>query len=593
MGVARWTGRFAAILTAAALGSPALALPPGPLPVRVESEVKVVMRDGVALIADVYRPEGGDRYPVLLTRTPYDRRGYPEVGPALASHGYVVVLQDTRGRYASEGVFYPFRNEAADGYDTVEWAAALPCSNGRVGTFGGSYVGATQLLAASARPPHLVAIHPALTASDYYEGWTYQGGALMQWFISSWASGLAEDTLQRRSTELASPRTWVETLPVEGYRVLEPPPMSELAPYYRDWLAHETADDYWRAVRVKDHYGDMTVKGLHQAGWHDIFSRGSIENYVGMRAGVATPEARAGQRLIVGPWGHTPTLAEGKVGDVRFGNGARIDDEDMLLKWADWSLKGVPNEYATGAPVRLFIMGENVWRDEQEFPLARARSTRYYLHAAKGANSARGDGRLSPDRPRQQGRDRFEYDPANPVRTLGGRLCCGKAFLPYHPGPADQRPNESRNDVLVYSTGLLAKDTEVTGFITAEVWAASSAVDTDFTAMLVDVDPSGYARYLADGILRGRYRSSRDRAEPLQPGRIEKYEIDLGATANVFKAGHQLRLYVSSSNFPRFDRNLNTGEPVATGTRMVKADQIVYHDAQHPSALVLPVIPRP
>jgi uncharacterized protein len=593
MRVARWAVRLAGLALALPPGSSASALAPGPLPVTVEADVRVVLRDGVTLIADVYRPHGDGRYPVLLTRTPYDRRGDLAVGPTLASHGYVVVQQDVRGRYASEGVFDPFRNEAADGYDTVEWAAALPNANERVGMFGGSYVGATQMLAASANPPHLVAIHPVVTASDYYEGWTYQGGALMQWFTSSWATGLAEDTLQRRATALATPPKWVETLPLESYRLLDPPPASELAPYYRDWLAHETADDYWRAVRVKDHYGDMTVKALHQAGWHDIFSRGSIENYVGMRAGAATAEARAGQRLIVGPWGHTPTLPQGKVGDVAFGESARIDDLELLLKWADWSLKGVANEYATGAPVRLFIMGDNVWRDEQEFPLARARSTRYYLHAAKGANSAQGDGRLSPTPPRRERADRFEYDPANPVRTLGGRLCCGKAFLPYHPGPADQRPNESRPDVLVYSTGPLTHDLEVTGFVTAEVWAATSAVDTDFTAMLVDVNPSGYARYLADGILRGRYRSSRERAEPLQPGRIERYEIDLGATANVFKAGHQLRLYVSSSNFPRFDRNLNTGEPVAASTRMVKAQQVVYHDADHPSALVLPVIPRP
>ena len=593
MGVVRWTIRLAILVLAAAPGPPAWALPPGPLPVVVESGVKMVLRDGVTLIADVYRPAGDGRYPVLLTRTPYDRHGDLEAGPALASHGYVVVMQDVRGRYDSEGVFYPFRNEAADGYDTVEWAAALPNSNGTVGMFGGSYVGATQMLAAGATPPHLVAIHPVVTASDYYEGWTYQGGALMQWFTSSWATGLAEDTLQRRAAERAAAPAWVETLPVENYRLLDPPPVSELAPYYRDWLAHETADDYWRAVRVKDRYRDMSVKALHRAGWHDIFSRGSIENYVGMRAGAATPEARAGQRLLVGPWGHTATLAEGQVGDVKFGDAVRLDGDAVLLKWADWALKGVANEYAAGAPVRIFVMGENVWRDEQDFPLARARSTRYYLRSVKGANSVAGDGRLAADPPRQERPDRFEYDPANPVRTLGGRLCCGSAQPPYHPGPYDQRPNESRTDVLVYSTGPLAKDMEVTGFITAEVWAASSAVDTDFTAMLVDVDPSGYARYLADGILRARYRVSRERAEPLQPGRVEKYAIDLGATANVFKAGHQLRLYVSSSNFPRFDRNLNTGEPVATGTRMVKAQQAVYHDADHPSALVLPVIPRP
>jgi putative CocE/NonD family hydrolase len=588
---ARWMVAVAGMTLA--IGAPASARTPGPLPVTVEANVAVVMRDGVTLRADVYRPAADGRYPVLLTRTPYDRRGDIEVGPALASHGYVVVQQDVRGRYGSEGAFDPFRNEAADGFDTIEWAAALPYANGKVGMFGGSYVGATQMLAASSHPPHLVAIHPNVTASDYYEGWTYQGGALMQWFTSSWATGLAEDTLQRRLADGSTPEKWVEAVPLASYRLLDPPPAAELAPYQREWLAHETSDAYWRAVRVKDRYGDMDVKALHQAGWHDIFSKGSIENYVGMRARAATPEARAGQRLIVGPWGHTATLAGGKVGDVSFGESARIDGFEMLRKWADWSLKGEANEYASGPPVRLFIMGDNVWRDEQDFPLARARATRYYLHAAKGANSASGDGRLTTAAPRQEPPDRYRYDPANPVRTIGGRLCCGKTTGAFHPGPADQRPSESRADVLVYSTGPLAADTEVTGFITAEIWAATSAADTDFTAMLVDVDPTGYARYLADGILRGRYRASTERAEPLVPGRIEKYTIDLGATGNVFKAGHQLRLYVSSSNFPRFDRNLNTGEPVATGTRMLTADQVVYHDAAHPSALILPVVPKP
>jgi putative CocE/NonD family hydrolase len=586
----RWMGPVTGVVLTIAV--PAAAWTPGPLPVTVESNVAVAMRDGVTLRADVYRPAGEGRYPVLLTRTPYDRRGDVEVGPALASHGYVVIQQDVRGRYGSEGVFDPFRNEANDGFDTVEWAAALPYANGKVGMFGGSYVGATQMLAASSHPPHLVAIHPNVTASDYYEGWTYQGGALMQWFTSSWASGLAEDTLQRRLADGSTPEKWVQELPAGAYRLLDPPPVSELAPYHHEWLAHETEDSYWRAVRVKDHYGEMNVKALHQAGWHDIFSKGSIENYIGMRAHAATAEARAGQRLIVGPWGHTATLAGGKVGDVSFGESAQIDGLEMLRSWADWSLKGVANQYATGAPVRLFIMGDNVWRDEADFPLTRARATRYYLHAAKGANSASGDGRLSPAPPRKESPDRYRYDPAHPVPTLGGRLCCGKTSGPFHPGPTDQRPNESRADVLVYSTGPLVEDTEVTGFVTAEIWAATSAVDTDFTAMLVDVDPAGYARYLADGILRARHRSETERIEPLVPGRAEKYAIDLGATSNVFKAGHQLRLYVSSSNFPRFDRNLNTGEPVATGTRMVTADQVVYHDAEHPSALILPVVPR-
>jgi putative CocE/NonD family hydrolase len=589
MNVARWrrsTLVLAALLAPILLGAET-PTPLGPFPVRAEAGVKVPMRDGVALVADVYRPEAAGRYPVLLQRTPYNRH-HPEKGVLLASHGYVVVYQDTRGRFDSEGEFYPFRNEAQDGYDTVEWAAALPYADGKVGMFGGSYVGATQMLAATARPPHLVAIQPTVTASEYYEGWTYQGGAPMQWFASSWASGLAVDTLRRKADPKAHPRDWVEALPPDQYRLLEMPPLADLAPYFQDWLRHETADDYWRAVRVSDHYGEMTVKALHRAGWHDIFSTGSIRNYLGMRAGAATPEARAGQRLMVGPWAHWDTSPEGKVGEVVFGKAAVVDDDRLLLEWSDYSLKGKANDYATGAPVRIFVMGDNAWRDEQEFPPARARSVRYYLHSVKGARTAAGDGVLSTAPPRREPADRFTYDPADPARTLGGRLCCGATYLP---GPADQRANELRGDVLVYSTPPLERPVEVTGFITAEIQAESSAVDTDFTAMLVDVDPSGFARYLADGILRARYRRGTERAEPLQHGRIETYSIDLGATSNVFKAGHRIRLYVSSSNFPRFGRNLNTGEPIAAATRMLKADQTVYHDREHSSVLVLPVVP--
>jgi len=583
----RWWPVLASTAVLVTLAPLARAAEPGPLPVTVETRVKVPMRDGVNLIVDIYRPRAEGRYPVLLQRTPYDRRD-PATGLVLASHGYVVVLQDTRGRFDSEGEFRPFQNEAADGYDTVEWAAALPYSTGKVGMWGGSYVGATQMLAAMAHPPHLAAIHPYVTASEYYEGWTYQGGALMQWFVSSWSSGLAVDTLRRKAA--ARPRDWVEGLPEQGYHLIDLPAVGDLAPYLREWMAHDTLDDYWKATRVSDHYGEMTVKALHQAGWHDIFSRGSIENYLGMRAKAATPEARAGQRLVIGPWAHWQTSPEGKVGDVVFGKQAVWDDDAALLEWADFALEDQPNAYATGAPVRIFVMGDNTWRDEQEFPPARARATRYYLHAATGANSAAGDGRLDTDLPKKEPPDRFDYDPNDPVRTLGGRLCCGAAYLP---GPTDQRPSESRRDVLVYSTPPLESDLEVTGFITAEIQAASSAVDTDFTAMLVDVDPSGYARYLSDGIVRARHRKSRERSDLLEPGRIETYAIDLWATSNVFKAGHRLRLYVSSSNFPRFDRNPNSGEPAAGAARLVTAHQTVYHDAAHPSALVLPVVPRP
>jgi uncharacterized protein len=280
---------------------------------------------------------------------------------------------------------------------------------------------------------------------------------------------------------------------------------------------------------------------------------------------------------------------EGKIGDVVFGKQAVLDNTATMLKWFDYSLKGIKNEYASGAPVRLFIMGDNVWRDEQEFPLARTRYTKFYLHSTRGANSVSGDGVLSRATPATETKDEFDYDPQNPVRTIGGRLCCGVAIPP---GPADQRPNESRSDVLVFSTPPLTEDTEVTGFITLELFASTSAVDTDFTALLVDVDETGYARFLTDGIVRARYRESTKQASLVTPGKIYQYKIDLWATANVFKAGHRIRLYISSSNFPRFNRNLNTGEDIISSSRSVRAHQTIYHDRDHASALILPLIPR-
>ena len=561
---------------------------PEPYSVQVQASVRVKMRDGVSLVCDIYRPKAEGKFPVLLIRTPYNRKD-PNTGFYLASHGYISIHQDTRGRFDSEGEFYPFMHEANDGYDTIEWAAVLPYADGRVGMHGGSYIGATQMLAASAAPPHLVGIFPYITAAEYYEGWTYQGGALMQWFASSWTSGLTLDTVMRKTSALIRSKQWVEQLPVEDYRLITAPTPAEVAPYFRDWVTHEANDDYWRKIKVSDHYGKMNIKALHSGGWHDIFSGGSIRNFIEMQKHAPTDEARKGQRLLMGPWAHAATSPEGKIGDVTFGKQAVLDMNATIVKWYDYVMKGKKNEFASDAPVKIFVMGENVWRDEKEFPLARTNYTKYYLHAARGANSSSGDGVISTTMPKAEKPDVFEYDPMSPVRTIGGRLCCGAGLSP---GPADQSPNESRADVLVYSTPPLAQDTEVTGFITAELFASTSAADTDFTAMMVDVDEKGYATYLGDGIVRARYRNSTEKAEPIEPYKIYKYTIDLWATSNVFKAGHRLRVYIASSNFPRFNRNLNTGEKSFGGTRMLKAKQTIYHDAEHPSALVLPVIPR-
>jgi putative CocE/NonD family hydrolase len=555
----------------------------------VDHGVQIKMRDGVSLVADIYRPRGEGKFPVLVERTPYDRKDEAGMATALASHGYVVVLQDTRGRYESGGEFYPFRDESQDGFDTVEWAAKLSNSDGKVGMFGGSYVGATQMLAAIAVPPHLIAIFPYVTGSDYYDGWTYQNGVLMQWFTSSWTSLLTTDTLRRRAEETLRPKEWVSTLPVENYPLLTVPAPAGLAPYFRDWMQHERSDAYWQRWRISDHYRDMKVLGLHAAGWHDLFLKGSIKNYTGLHSEAADPKIRNGQQLLIGPWAHAPTSAEGKVGDVVFGKAAVLDMTGTALKWFDYTLKGLQNEYTRAAPVRLFIMGENIWRDEQEFPLARTRYTKYYLHSGRGANGPASDGELNIQTLSGERPDTFEYDPKNPVPTIGGRLCCGQAIPP---GPYDQRPNESRSDVLIFSTPKLESDLEVTGFVTLEVFASTSATDTDFTALIADVDESGYARFLTDGVVRARYREGTERAEEVVPGKVYKYTIDLWATSNVFKKGHRLRLYVSSSNFPRFNRNLNTGESMLGASQMVIAKQTVYHDEKYRSALILPVIPR-
>jgi putative CocE/NonD family hydrolase len=320
------------------------------------------------------------------------------------------------------------------------------------------------------------------------------------------------------------------------------------------------------------------------AAWYDIFQDGSLRNYVGVKANGGSDAARRGQHLVVIVGGHAGNGP--KIGDVDFGQASYVDEDEMTLAWYDHLVKGVKNEFA-GKPVKIFVMGANQWREEDDWPPARAQATKYFLHSSGKANSLRGDGSLSTVAPKSENPDSYTYDPANPAPTIGGPLCCGEHMAR---GPRDQRPVEARDDVLVYSTAALPADLEVTGPVTLELYAKSSAVDTDFTAKLVDVWPNGFAQNLTDGILRTRYRESMEKPELLNPGEIYRLTIEVWSTSNVFKQGHKLRLEVSSSNFPRFDRNLNTGEDNARGTRFVTATNGVLHDAEHPSALVLPIV---
>ncbi|MGD0294100.1 MAG: CocE/NonD family hydrolase [Terracidiphilus sp.] len=562
----------------------------------VERNVAMQTRDGVTLRADIYRPVGEGNYPVLLTRTPYNKDNTAVFARKAVVRGYMVVAQDVRGRFASEGEWYTFKHEIDDGYDTVEWAAALPHSNGKVGMFSGSYVGATQMLAAISQPPHLAGICPVVTASNYHENWTYQGGAFEQWFNESWTSSLAQDSFNRQVAQAKNALIGSKVLPLKQYPLfnkLELGPGAEgytrkLAPYFLDWLDHPTYDSYWKQWSIEENYDKIQVPALTITAWYDIFMGGSLRNYMGMRDHAGTEAARNGQQLVVTLGGHSGWGR--KIGEVDFGPDAPFDENEITLDWYDYLFMGKQNQFANGKPVKIFVMGENNWRDEEAWPLERAKETRYYLQSTGKANSATGDGTLSITSAETEAADKFVYDPGHPVPTVGGPLCCDAIHLA--PGPRDQKEVESRADVMVYSTEPLEQDLEVTGPVTLDLYASSSAVDTDFTAKLVDVWPNGFAQNLTEGILRASYRESTTEAKPIVPGKVYEYKIDMWATSNVFLKRHRIRLEVSSSNFPRFDRNLNTGKSASTSAVFVKATNTILHDAAHPSALVLPVVPR-
>ena len=575
--------------------------------IRIDHNVPVRMRDGAVLYADIYRPDSPGRYPVILCRTPYNKDDYATKVTSLdsiraAREGYTVVIQDVRGRYTSEGQFYPYKNEIYDGYDTVEWAAAQPWSTGKVGMHGGSYVGATQWLAAVSRPPHLAAIFPSVTSHDYYEGWTYQGGAFQLNFALNWSATLALFNIENLSRSLGD-LTEVEKLltealdhlhdsvrylPLKDYPAMKTP---GLAPYFYDWIQHPANDSYWRQWNIEERHHTIEVPAYNMGGWYDVFLGGTIRNFVGMRKNGATEVARNGQKLIIGPWLHDS--APGNVsGQVDFGmasSTASLDFQGIKLRWFDYWLKGNHNGIMEEPPVRIFVMGANVWRDEEEWPLTRTHYIDYYLHSGGNANTLAGDGSLSPEAPGDDPPDVFLYNPRNPVPTRGGGLCCYEAAYPA--GAFDQREIESRADVLVYSTRPLEEDTEVTGPVTVTLWTASSALDTDFTAKLIDVCPCGGAINLTDGIIRARYRESTAQAKLIHPGEVYEYKIDLWSTSNVFKAGHRIRLEVSSSNFPRFDRNPNTGNALGEDKTLKPAAQTVFHNSGYPSHVTLPIIP--
>ncbi|WP_431240794.1 CocE/NonD family hydrolase [Mycolicibacterium aichiense] len=581
----------------------------GPCAVSKQTDVPARMRDGTVLRADVYRPEHSSPVPVILMRTQYGKSG-AQVQPSryqtpdwFASHCYLVVIQDVRGQGSSGGTFSEFTHDRDDGYDSVEWAAGLPGSNGKVGMYGSSYVGATQWLAATASPPHLVTIVPANTASDYYDGWMYEGGEFRLAFVQPWALGLATTAAENRRDDAtatalkaaaANSTRWLNFLP---YRALPPlqPANPAVAPWYFDWIAHSTRDDFWRQWSIRDRYPSVRVPVLDVEGWYDAFLAGGVENFTGMVKSAATPEARANQRLVIGPWDHldwgrpgsepAPLLKD--IGPV----GASPIDE-LMLKWYDHFLKGMNNGVngtAGDTPrVDYFLMGANRWKSAPSWPLPQTQWTRYFL-SGDGQMDSRTGTLTTTATAVGQTPDHYVYDPTDPAPSVGGHSCCGARSGPQ--GPYDQIPVEQRSDVLVYSSDPLSADTEVTGPVTVDLWASSSAVDTDFTAKLIVVKPDGDAINLNNGIVRTAFRDSLSDPRPGVANQPYEYHIAIWPTSYEFGAGDRIRLEISSSDYPQFAPNPNTGEPFGQSAATRQATQTILHDAAHPSAMVIPVIP--
>lgn len=567
----------------------------------VESRVECRLRDGVVLYADVYRPIGDGRHPVLLERTPYGRATYLINGMPLdplraAAAGFAVVIQDVRGRWDSEGDFYPFATESADGYDAVEWCATQSWSSGQVGMYGSSYMAATAWQAARAAPPSLVTMTPSQASSDYYEGRSYRGGVLeLGSLLTSALLGLAPGSAHRMESSTAKaalrkarqmiddPLTTAATAPLAALRET---PLSDLAPFFFDWVEHDTFDEYWQGLTLESSYANIKIPVLHMTSWFDSFLIGSLHNYEGM--------ALAGHRhqhLVIGPWTHhvpmAALLGSAVVGEMDCGLGSMLDFDRIQLRWFR-SVFDSGEPPADQPTVMYFLMGANRWQTGETWPPP-STELRLYLASRGHANTLAGDGRLEThERDSEAESDTFIYDPVNPVPTLGGSQLMIGTSCP--PGSYDQRPVEGRDDVLVFTSEPLREDLDVVGWVSATLSVASTALDTDFTAKLVDVSPAGRALNICDGARRLRLRESLSELLNYTPGEVCAVVIRMDATGHRFCHGHAIRLEVSSSNFPRFAVNPNTGYTAFTDTARIKATQTIFHSKESPSFLQLPVV---
>jgi len=563
--------------------------------VTIERDVELAMQDGVVLRSDIYRPKTNADLPVVLMRLPYDKRSaassFVQAHPSwYASQGYIVVAQDVRGRYASDGEFYPFENETSDGVASIEWASKLPGSTGKVGMNGFSYMGQTQLLAARERPQGLAAIAPGFTASQLYDGWTYNSGALALAFSTTWSMFLALETAARngdaaalgtlgQSIGIAPDLAWV--LPLEAY----PPLQDSHAPYFFDWLEHNTYDDYWSRWSIDADYSRINVPAIHIGGWYDIFLTGTTKNFNGLREGAGAAVARDNQKLLLGPWAHMPWTP---IGSFEAEAPTSIDMDDWHIRWFDQFLKG-EDRGVLDSPVTVHLL-DGGWRDYDEWPPPQAVDEQWFFHSDGRANSKFGDGTLTRAAPGDERPDLFIYDPAVPTPSIGGHSCCLNSITPM--GRADQNTIEVSQMVLVYTSEPATADFDIVGNVEVSLYAASSAIDTDFTARLCIVSPDGVSTNLQEGIVRARYRDSLTDPTMITPGEVYGFTITLGPVGARIAAGSRIRVNVASSDFPQWDRNLNTGGPTTGEGRMSAklATQTVLHNSAYPSHITIPTM---
>jgi len=560
----------------------------------IREEVKIPMRDGVELGAIVYRPEEPGKYPTIVYRTPYgvdNYDTYAQIPIKAARRGYLVFMVDVRGRYRSEGEFEAYRNEKLDGYDVIEWVAQHPQSNGRVGTYGGSYPGIVQWLAMSQSPPHLEAAAPELTPIGSHH-FMYYGGAFSHAWIDWFMPYILPDKMKRaqdptgiwdasRATEAweASDRQpWYDYRPMT-----EMPLLKQYAPEYYQWLTHPDSSAWWDFLNVEQDFKKIRNPALLLSGWYDAAygPEGASRAFHKMKEETATIEARQDTRLILGPWNHTSLNSrKTRFGEVEFATNAGLDYDEELLDWFDEILRDKTDKSHL-PPVSIFVMGENKWRAENEWPLQRAITTSFYLQGS-GKES---DGKLDRSLPPNEEPDQYLFDPNNPVWD--------KSYEKSY--PYDQRTIESRKDVMVYTSQVLEQPMEVTGEIKVELFVSSTAADTDFSFTLCDVYPDGTSinlHGLDAGYLRMRYRNGQDKQEFMEPGEVYSITIGQAYTSNLFQAGHRIRIYVTSSMAPHYDPNPNTGRDIATETKLISAKNTIYHDRTRPSRVLLPVVPR-